>query len=61
MNAPIQLLLIIGLAMLSVFVGGVYMTNRKDGISSSDSWREALVWGGGFSVYAVFDYIILMH
>jgi hypothetical protein len=60
MNAPFQLLLPIGLAMTFVFASGVYMTNRGDDIDSTDSLKEAMMWGGGFIIYAVLDYIVLM-
>lgn len=60
MNLPFQLLLPIGLAMTCVFATGIYMSQRGDGICSSDSLREAMLWGGGFIVYAVLDYFVLM-
>jgi hypothetical protein len=61
MNAPLQLLLPIGLVLLSVFATGVYMLNRGQRVSLNGNVREALLWGGGFIIYAVFDYLILMH
>jgi hypothetical protein len=63
MDTSLQFLLPMGLALLSVVVAGVYMLNRGRGIylNNDDNVREALMWGGGFIVYAVFDYMILMH
>jgi len=51
----------IALAILGVLVAVVYVTWRKQELRLGDTMREALLWGGGFIVYAVFDYFILMR
>jgi hypothetical protein len=60
MNTSLQLALPIVLALLCVLIAGNYMINRKQGICSSDNLRETQMWGSGFFIYAVFDYLLLM-
>ncbi len=61
MTSTFQLSFCIVLAMVCVLVTGSYMMNRGQGICSNDTLREALMWGGGFIIYAMFDYFILMR
>ena len=61
MNPLLQFLLPIVLAVLCVFVAGIYILNRGRGMCFRDTLRETLMWGGGFIIYAVFDYLILMR
>ena len=61
MNISFPHLFTLALAMLGVLVSGIYVSCRGYGICSSDTLREALMWGGGFIFYAVLDYFILMH
>ena len=60
MNTSLQLSLPIVLATVCVLVTGNYMINRKQGMCSKDNLQETQVWGIGFIIYAVFDYLILM-
>jgi hypothetical protein len=61
MNSPLLFLVATGLTILFVFVTGIYLSNRSEGILSNETVKEALLWGGGFIIYAIFDYFILMH
>jgi uncharacterized membrane protein YphA (DoxX/SURF4 family) len=62
MSAPFQLPFVaIVLAMLGVFATGIYLSCRSEGVYQNDNLREALLWGGGFIIYAIFDYFILMR
>lgn len=61
MSAPLQVSLLIGLAVLGVLVTGSYISKRGQGMCLNDTLREVLLWGGGFIVYAVLDYFILMR
>ena len=61
MNAVQLSFVPIVLAMVCVLVSGIYISCRGQGLCSSDTMREALMWGGGFIIYAVFDYFILMR
>ena len=48
------------LAMLSVLAAGVFISSRSNGTFLKEEPREVLLWGGGFIVYAILDYFILM-
>ena len=61
MNASMPLFLPVGLVMVTILAAGIYITARGDETSSNNSFREAVMWAGGFIIYAVFDYLILMH
>lgn len=43
-----------------LLVAGIFVTCREYGICSNQTFREILMWGGGFILYAVFDYFIFM-
>lgn len=60
MNSSFQISSALVLVMLCVLMTGNYFINRHQGIDSSDNLRETKLWGIGFVVYAVFDYLILM-
>ena len=60
MNVSFQLASI-GLLMLAMLASGILWVCRGQGECMNDSVREALLWGGGFLLYAVIDYLILMH
>jgi len=49
------------LAIVSLVVAGIYWSCRGQGICSNEYIREAVIWGGGFLIYAVLDYYILMR
>lgn len=42
-------------------VAGICMPRLRDKIHSSSICREALLWVGGFIIYAALDYFILMR
>ncbi|MBI3902682.1 MAG: hypothetical protein HY306_07030 [Nitrosomonadales bacterium] len=60
MNITLQMFLL-GLVVVGALTTGIFWTCRGQGVCSSDSMREALLWGGGFIIYAVIDYLVLMH
>lgn len=60
MNVTFETLLL-GSVTVCALTTGIFWTCRGQGICSSDSAREALMWGGGFIIYAVIDYFVLMH
>jgi len=60
MNTSLQLSLPIVFAMLCALVAGNYMVNSKQGMSSRDNLRDTQMWGVGFFIYAMFDFLILM-
>ena len=60
MDTPFQISLPIVLVMAGVLVAGNYVINRKQGMCSSDNFRETKMWGVGFIIYAALDYFILM-
>ena len=51
----------VALTMAMVLAGGLLVACRGHGICSRDTLREMLLWVGGFIVYAVVDYFILMR
>jgi hypothetical protein len=61
MNASLYLLVIIGVATVCIFATGIYSLSRGQVFYLSDNVKEALLWGGGFIIYAVADYFIFMH
>jgi hypothetical protein len=52
---------IIGVATVCIFATGIYSLSRGQVFYLSDNVKEALLWGGGFIIYAVADYFIFMH
>lgn len=60
MDISRQLSFAIVLAMLCVLVTGNYMINHRSGMCPIDNARDTQMWGAGFFMYAVFDYLILM-
>lgn len=47
------------LIMALAVIGGNYLINRKQGMQKDENMRESRMWGAGFLVYAVVDYLIL--
>ena len=38
------------------------MTSKEQkGVKSNELLMEIAIWGGGFMIYAVIDYLIFMH
>lgn len=56
------LFIFIVLVMVSALTVGIFFTsNDRQGMQHSDSIMEVLIWGGGFIIYAVIDYLVFMH
>ena len=53
--------LTMALGMLCVLAAGIFITCRNHGTCTAETVKEVLLWGGGFIVYAIFDYFILMR
>lgn len=60
MNPSFQLSLPLVLAILCVLMTGNYFINRQQGVSTRDNLRETRMWGVGFIIYALLDYLILI-
>ena len=54
-----SVLLLMGL--LFALVAAEYSIRRWQGICIGVAWREAMIWGGGFIIYGVLDYFVLMR
>jgi hypothetical protein len=61
MKMPLLLLLPLMIAMACLIGAKIYHSNRAGDLHSNDSLQEAFLWIGGFGIYAVLDYFILMH
>lgn len=53
--------LYVALSVAGVLVTGVCVLCRGYGICSRDTLREVMLWGGGFIIYSIFDYLILLR
>lgn len=47
------------LIMALLVIGGNYLINRRQGMRENENLRETRMWGAGFVVYAILDYLIL--
>ncbi len=64
MNVSPQAYLFIcmALVMVSAFVVGIFLTAKdRKGMQSNEPLKEVLIWGGGFVIYAIIDYLMFMH
>lgn len=56
------LFIFIALLMLSAFVAWIVLTSKESNkVRSNEALMEVLIWGGGFIIYAIIDYLIFMH
>lgn len=60
MNTSFQSAILIVLVTLCVFVSGNYITNMVEEMPAEKNWRETQMWGAGFVIYAVLDYLVLI-
>lgn len=60
MTTSLQFIVPVLLLLTGVIVTGNYMVNQKQGMRSIDNLQETRMWGAGFFLYAVFDYLMLL-
>jgi len=65
MNSSPQMLLLIliftVLVAACIFTAGIVFTFRDQAMRARETFLEMFLWGGGFVVYSVVDYMIFMR